>query len=884
MASRSLGTLTLDLIARVGGFTAGMTEAERVADRKSRDIERAMKARAKAVETAWSGIGKALTAGIAGITIGSVISTVIDNSKKAEQVQSQLAAALRSTGEAAGWSRKQLNDMAEAMSGKTTYSEEQITQAQTRLLKFSAVTGKEVPLALQAALDMSARTGMELPEAMDKIGRALQSPKDGLTALRRELPKFTDDQKALAEELQRSGNITEAQSIILNALQTAYGGAAEAARGTFGGAVDALKNQLNKLLTGGDGSLDGTTSAINDLTRLLGSAETREAFQAIIGWIIDLANVAVKAATAIGGMGKDIQEAGGFWSAMVIYGSINPFKTLEENITKTRSRIEQLEGSLINADPKGWFTEKLNNELARARIQLGYLLRQAGQGVEDNKPAPTFEAPQLGAAPDATGAAARAKAEEEARKAAERAARDAERLAKQQEEQALRYLQHLQDQADQVKTLTTLERVWYDVEQGKVTLNDKQLQQAMDLAEKVDAIAEAERRRKLETEKLRDLFSAQNDLAAKQAQLQIQAAGHGMGNQAAADLRDRIQLMQKYQSKLAELQQQEQLEIMAVKDGNEQELQDIRDKYANRYQITADGLQAELALHQASVDQRKAMEADWQAGAMAGLQTYMENASNVYQQTQQIVTNAFGTMENTLINFVKTGKLDLGGMFSAIAEDVLRMLIKMGTQMLVNQVLGQSMQAAATATAVAAGTATATAWAPAAAMASLASFGANSAPAMAGISATTALASSMAAFGFSDGGYTGPGGKYEAAGIVHAGEGVLSQRDMRALGGPAAFEMFRQSLHAPMAGYADGGVVGALPAAANDGYMRDIEPARGGGVTVQVVENRSRAGTTDTRTGPDGEEIVRIFVADVRGDGPMVKSLETTFGLTRRGR
>ncbi len=58
---------------------------------------------------------------------------------------------------------------------------------------------------------------------------------------------------------------------------------------------------------------------------------------------------------------------------------------------------------------------------------------------------------------------------------------------------------------------------------------------------------------------------------------------------------------------------------------------------------------------------------------------------------------------------------------------------------------------------------------------------------------------------FSDGGYTGPGGKYEAAGIVHAGEVVFSQADIAALGGVRAVEAIRTG-RAP--GYADGGVVG----------------------------------------------------------------------------
>lgn len=70
--------------------------------------------------------------------------------------------------------------------------------------------------------------------------------------------------------------------------------------------------------------------------------------------------------------------------------------------------------------------------------------------------------------------------------------------------------------------------------------------------------------------------------------------------------------------------------------------------------------------------------------------------------------------------------------------------------------------------------------------------------------------------GFAEGGYTGPGGKYKPAGIVHAGEVVWSQDDVAAWGGPSAVDAMRRRrgtgstsnrtgdlLH----GYAAGGIV-----------------------------------------------------------------------------
>lgn len=60
---------------------------------------------------------------------------------------------------------------------------------------------------------------------------------------------------------------------------------------------------------------------------------------------------------------------------------------------------------------------------------------------------------------------------------------------------------------------------------------------------------------------------------------------------------------------------------------------------------------------------------------------------------------------------------------------------------------------------------------------------------------------------FATGGYTGSGGKYDVAGIVHKGEVVWSQEDVARSGGVGAVERARRG---GISGYADGGVVGSL--------------------------------------------------------------------------
>lgn len=98
---------------------------------------------------------------------------------------------------------------------------------------------------------------------------------------------------------------------------------------------------------------------------------------------------------------------------------------------------------------------------------------------------------------------------------------------------------------------------------------------------------------------------------------------------------------------------------------------------------------------------------------------------------------------------------------SALAE-IIGALVKMGIQWMLNSTLGQTIAAAMAAASVAEAGVVAAAWAPAAAAVSLASFGANAAPAMTGITSTFGLTQSLAALGtagLADGGLVvGPGG------------------------------------------------------------------------------------------------------------------------------
>lgn len=82
-----------------------------------------------------------------------------------------------------------------------------------------------------------------------------------------------------------------------------------------------------------------------------------------------------------------------------------------------------------------------------------------------------------------------------------------------------------------------------------------------------------------------------------------------------------------------------------------------------------------------------------------------------------------------------------------------------------------------------------------------------------------AQAASIKGVGYADGGFTGHGGKYDPAGIVHKGEGVLTQEEIAALGGPSGFYALRQSIKN---GFADGGLVLDAPKVLNPNQNKDL--------------------------------------------------------------
>lgn len=270
----------------LGSLTHEGREAEKQADRVSKK---------------WSAAGKALGVGIAaGVGIaGLAMRKYFQNTIEAEKVQAQLAARIKSTGQAASLTVADLNKMAEALQFKTTFDDESIGEVQSLLLTFTKIGRETFPQATEAVLDLSTAMGTDLNSAALQVGKALNDPVKGITALSRAGVQFSESQKATIKDLVKTGDVAGAQALILKELQTQMGGAAVAARNTLGGALKALENSFNNLLEGdsGDAGVKGARDAIEELNKTLNDPAVKKGFADMVA---GLASIASAAASAIG--------------------------------------------------------------------------------------------------------------------------------------------------------------------------------------------------------------------------------------------------------------------------------------------------------------------------------------------------------------------------------------------------------------------------------------------------------------------------------------------------------------------------------------------------------------------------------------------------------
>lgn len=306
-------------------------------------------------------------------------------------------------------------------------------------------------------------------------------------------------------------------------------------------------------------------------------------------------------------------------------------------------------------------------------------------------------------------------------------------------------------------------------------------------------------------------------------------AGLVLGRQALEQAERRLAIEQEFEDNVAALRQQ----------GLAETSESFRQQVAV-YAQTRDEMLAKEEEHQRRLAE---VRADWRNGARSALEDYATAAADVAGQTYDVFSGAMSGLEDALVEFAKTGKLAFSDLVDSIIADITRMFARQAVQQLFGAMFGGAGQGSGF-----------MAWAT----------------------------GNPLSGGWSSGGYTGPGGKYEPAGIVHRGEVVWSQDDIRRAGGVAVVEALRRGT-AP--GYASGGVVGMR---APPRSTKAAEPQK---VTVLVENYSSTPARAEESTDAEGGKLIKVIVDAAVSEvdrrigamGSTGRTIQGRFGLAPMG-
>lgn len=216
---------------------------EAVLGAQTRDFDRAMDKSERVAKKATHAIkvGAGIASAAIGVGLAAAAKIGFDEFQQGQKVAAQTRAVLKSTGGAANVTAKHIEDLGDSLLRKTAIDDEVIKSGANMLLTFTNIrneAGKSNDIFDQSTktlLDMSTALGTDASKSAIQLGKALNDPVKGITALRRVGVTFTDAQKDQIQTMVDSGRTMDAQKLILRELNKEFGGSAEAVGKADGG-------------------------------------------------------------------------------------------------------------------------------------------------------------------------------------------------------------------------------------------------------------------------------------------------------------------------------------------------------------------------------------------------------------------------------------------------------------------------------------------------------------------------------------------------------------------------------------------------------------------------------------------------------------------------
>lgn len=639
MASRSLGTLTLDVIAQVGGFVAGMDKAERSSAKWRKKVEKS----AKAVGTAvGAGVATAVTAFttmmVSAVNSASEISNLAAVANVSVTDFQKMAVGAKTVGVEQDKLSDILKDVNDKVGdflntgggGMADFFEQIAPKVGVTAEQFRNLSGSQALGLYVSSLEKAKVSQSEMTFYLEAIA-------SDATALLPLLRNNSQGFKEYGDAAEAAGAVMD-ETTILAAKQfsnelTVLGTYLGAVKTTLAAEFMPVLAQLSKDLASSTkeaGGLKSQISALADsmietvaVTASIGDGIAR-AFNITAQTLVGSFDTAMYYLNSIGAAGNDIL-------GKITFGETSRnFKTAAENMRQD---------ALVNFGNARVAIEEINKELAKPLA--GDKIRQY---VIDAKKA----AAELGGGTPQPGTfTPTTPAQQEAAKAAEAAAKKLQGQFDTAEEGYKRQIALINTETDKRKEATEVAKLQFELESGNLTgLSAKQQERLKGLAAELDQLKQLKQAKEDDKAVAGFDASVKRQLSIDQRTLDAPLKNAYSSDEMKQRALDLLAIEQNYQDQLEDLRQRH-------------DAGDVSDSvYERETEILNKALNDRKAMQEKYYQDVDAMQQNGTAGFISGFATQAQAAMDLYSNMQSVGSAAFSSLTDMLTEWAETGKLN----------------------------------------------------------------------------------------------------------------------------------------------------------------------------------------------------------------------------------
>ncbi|WP_054881555.1 phage tail tape measure protein [Pseudomonas sp. NBRC 111128] len=639
MASRSLGTLTLDVIAQVGGFVAGLDKAERSSAKWRKEVEKS----AKAVGTAvGAGVATAVTAFttmmVSAVNSASEISNLAAVANVSVTDFQKMAVGAKTVGVEQDKLSDILKDVNDKVGdflntgggGMADFFEQIAPKVGVTAEQFRNLSGSQALGLYVSSLEKAKVSQSEMTFYLEAIA-------SDATALLPLLRNNSQGFKEYGDAAEAAGAVMD-ETTILAAKQfsnelTVLGTYLGAVKTTLAAEFMPVLAQLSKDLASSTkeaGGLKSQISALADsmietvaVTASIGDGIAR-AFNITAQTLVGSFDTAMYYLNSIGAAGNDIL-------GKITFGETSRnFKTAAENMRQD---------ALVNFGNARVAIEEINKELAKPLA--GDKIRQY---VIDAKKA----AAELGGGTPQPGTfTPTTPAQQEAAKAAEAAAKKLQGQFDTAEEGYKRQIALINTETDKRKEATEVAKLQFELESGNLTgLSAKQQERLKGLAAELDQLKQLKQAKEDDKAVAGFDASVKRQLSIDQRTLDAPLKNAYSSDEMKQRALDLLAIEQNYQDQLEDLRQRH-------------DAGDVSDSvYERETEILNKALNDRKAMQEKYYQDVDAMQQNGTAGFISGFATQAQAAMDLYSNMQSVGSAAFSSLTDMLTEWAETGKLN----------------------------------------------------------------------------------------------------------------------------------------------------------------------------------------------------------------------------------